>query len=226
MTGLTEETFSFLGDLQANNTKDWFENNRDRYTNAWLVPAQDLVAELAPALTTGTPRLEAIPKLNKSIRRIHRDTRFSKDKTPYSPRLHLIFWAGEHPNRAPGMHIVVHPDGLGYGAGHWAMTPAQLTRFRKALTQPTPLAELQTALQTAQAVGSHLDAETLKRLPQGAPKDTPVPTLFKRKGLVIRTPHLGCSPAECIGPDGVARIRTLIAAHLPVIAWLTKHVMD
>ncbi len=152
--GFSDETFAFLRDLQANNTKEWFDANRDRYEAIWKGEAQDLIAALSGPMSRLDPPLKAVPRLNGSLRRINRDVRFSKDKSPYSPRLHLIFWTGEHPNKSPGMHLVLHPDGIGYGAGAWGYEPAALKRLRKRISDPKDRAVLLKAIAAAQAVGS------------------------------------------------------------------------
>ena len=127
----TSKTFQYLKDLEANNEKDWFEANRDRYEGDWKDAALDFIADISGRMAALDPPLQAAPKLNGSLRRINRDVRFSKDKSPYAPRLHIVFWTGGHPNRSPGMHFVLSPDGVGYGAGQWGIEPAALSVFRK-----------------------------------------------------------------------------------------------
>lgn len=105
----TDATFRFLGDLARNNAKDWFEANRDRYEAHWKAPAIAFIREIAPRMAALDPPLKAEAKINGSLRRINRDVRFSKDKSPYSPSLHMVFWSGDHPNRSPGMHVVLTP---------------------------------------------------------------------------------------------------------------------
>lgn len=124
--GLPRESLTFLQGLAAHNERDWFEAHRADYENHWLQASLDLIAALAPYCEAMEPRLLAVPKLNQSLRRIHRDTRFSKDKTPYQPWLHVILSTGPAFNKAPGMHLVLTPEGLGYGAGQYGMDPAAL----------------------------------------------------------------------------------------------------
>ncbi|NND18401.1 MAG: DUF2461 family protein, partial [Silicimonas sp.] len=92
----TRETFDFLRDLSRNNSKDWFDANRDRYEAHWKAAALDFIADISADMAALSPPLAAQPKLNGSLRRINRDVRFSKDKSPYTARLHMIFWAGGH----------------------------------------------------------------------------------------------------------------------------------
>ncbi|MCP4184933.1 MAG: DUF2461 domain-containing protein, partial [Hyphomicrobiales bacterium] len=83
------------------------------FQNIVVEPALQFIAAMQPIVSEFDPPLKAEARLNGSLRRIHRDVRFSKDKTPYNPRLHIIFWAGCHPNRSPACHIVLSAKHLG-----------------------------------------------------------------------------------------------------------------
>ncbi|MFM7443435.1 MAG: TIGR02453 family protein, partial [Tabrizicola sp.] len=155
--GLPRETFAFLQGLAAQNDRDWFEAHRPDYDTYWLKAGLDLIEALGPHCATMEPRLLAVPKLNQSLRRIHRDTRFSRDKTPYQPWLHLILSTGPAFNKVPGMHIVLTPEGLGYGAGHYALDPAALDRMRQRMCDEDERAQLMAALSAAGDVQSTLD---------------------------------------------------------------------
>ena len=133
----TDETFRFLAELEDNNSKEWFDANRPRYDQHWKTAALDFIADLGPDMQRMDPPLKAVPKVNGSLRRINRDVRFSKDKSPYNAQLHMIFWAGDHPNRSAAMHVVLTPTGVGYGAGWFGLDPAALTRLRSRIVDPT-----------------------------------------------------------------------------------------
>src|SRR3970282_2502527 len=88
------EAIKFLSKLKRNNNKDWFESHRDEFNNSVLEPAQEFVVVLGELLRTFVPGIIAIPKTDKSIFRLHRDVRFSKDKAPYKTNLVILFWEG------------------------------------------------------------------------------------------------------------------------------------
>ncbi|MEE8298440.1 MAG: TIGR02453 family protein, partial [Thermodesulfobacteriota bacterium] len=92
--GFTKATFKFFKDLEKSNTKKWFEENRKIYEKNVLEPAQEFVMEMGERLKSISPKIVAIPKTDKSIFRIYRDMRFSKDKTPYKTHLGIFFWEG------------------------------------------------------------------------------------------------------------------------------------
>lgn len=220
-TGFSDETFAFLRDLQANNTKEWFDANRDRYEAIWKGEAQDLIAALSGPMSQLDPPLKAVPRLNGSLRRINRDVRFSKDKSPYSPRLHLVFWTGEHPNKSPGMHLVLHPDGIGYGAGAWGYEGAALKKIRDRIMDKSERAKLLKAVETATAAGSGFEEPSLKNLPKGYEHAKGDWThLLQRKGFVMRTMKRVKRPDWITTPDAAPKIIELTEAHMPFIRWL------
>lgn len=214
-------TCAYLADLAANNSRDWFEANRTRYETAWLAPAKDLVFRLSDAMAALDPPHKATPKINGSIRRLNRDVRFSKDKSPYDPRLHLIFWTGAHPNRSPGLHLVLRADGLGLGVGHWGMSAVELDRFRTAILDPLAGAELGDLLSATEAAGFSLMDPALKRVPAGFDADHPRAELLKHKGLVVWTGE-AARPADLIGDD--AALMHSLAPLVPINGWLQSYV--
>jgi uncharacterized protein (TIGR02453 family) len=219
-SGLPKDTFSFLRDLRDNNSRDWFEAHRAEYEAHWLKAGLDLIAALAPHCAAMTPRLLAVPKLNQSLRRLHRDTRFSKDKTPYQPWLHLILSTGPAFNKVPGMHIVLKPDGFGFGAGHYGLEPGALDRMRQRMCDPRDRGRLLTALGAAKTVGGDLDPPDLARVPKGYSAAPDWDHLLRRKGLIVRTQSDLPVPDWLMSPDAGPRLAEIIRAHLPVLSWL------
>jgi uncharacterized protein (TIGR02453 family) len=218
--GLPHGTFDFLQELRENNNRNWFETNRAAYEASWLAAGLDLITALAPLCEELTPRLLAVPKLNQSLRRIHRDTRFSKDKTPYQPWLHLILSTGTAFNKVPGMHIVFTPEGLGYGAGHYGLESEALDRMRLRICDPADRARLLDALNAAATVQSTLDPPDLARVPKGFASDPAWDHLLRRKGLIARTQFDLPPPDWLFTPKAPMQLAPIIRAHLPLLAWL------
>ena len=215
----TADTFDFLNDLASNNSKDWFERHRDRYDTHWKTPAFNVIEELADFMASKSPKLKAEARINGSLRRINRDVRFSKDKSPYSASLHLVFWHGAHPNRSPGMHFVLRPEGVGFGAGQWAIEPERLAQLRTSIT--TSPDSLQSALAKAAAVGCELDRPDLARLPKGFHAEGEEARLLRYKGFVARTHDSPASQKEIIGRDGLLWMKSRTEACLPLLRWLS-----
>ena len=219
--GLRRETFDYLRALAAHNDRDWFEANRAAYQRDWLEAGLDLVAALGPLCDGMEPRLLAIPKLNQSLRRINRDTRFSKDKTPYQPWLHLILSTGPAFNKVPGMHIVLRPEGLGYGAGHYGLQPEALDRMRARILDPVQRNRLLSALDPAKAVASEIDPPDLARVPKGYEAAADWDHLLRRKGMIVRTQANQTAPDWLFTPEAPEHLARITRAHLPLLDWLT-----
>lgn len=220
--GFPGELDSFLSDLDANNSKDWFEANRDRYDDHFLQPAKAFVEAMAGELDDLMPGLTAEPKINGSIRRLNRDTRFSKDKRPYHDHMHLIFWKGAKANSSPGYHLVLRPGGGGIGAGQWALTDNELAAYRGAVMTVDGASSLREAIAQAEAMpGQSLDEPALKRLPKGF-EDAPDPDLLRYKGIVVR----GDIPERAVlyGPDCIDCVLDHFRAMTPLMRWLDERV--
>ncbi len=215
----TKDTFRFLADLEANNSKDWFDAHRDDYEAHWKAPALDLIADLSGPMSRLDPPLKAEPRPNGSLRRINRDVRFSKDKSPYNARLHMIFWAGGHPNRSPAVHIVLHPEGVGYGAGQFGLEPKALAALRRRIAGPEGDG-LIAALDQAASIGCRMGEPDLVRLPKGFEAEGRQADLLRHKSIVART-YDEDAPASVITGTG-ARTWVLETTDtlLPIVRWL------
>ena len=84
----------FFAQLEKNNNRDWFESHREDYEELYVEPAKAFVSAIAPGLWNISSAVRAEPRINGSIMRINRDTRFSKDKKPYKNGLHFLFREG------------------------------------------------------------------------------------------------------------------------------------
>ena len=119
-SGFSPETARFFRDLERHNDKAWFEANRHRYEAHVLEPFKELVEAMAPAMQALDPELETRPAVGKTIARIYRDTRFSKDKSPYRANLWLAFKRPYRPWQGfPGFFMEVHAHRWWYGMGFY-----------------------------------------------------------------------------------------------------------
>jgi uncharacterized protein (TIGR02453 family) len=88
---LTPETFRFFSELEQNNRKDWMDASRDRYQQHVVGPLRDLLEALTPAALALDGGFVVTGRTGVNFSRINRDIRFAKDKTPYNPRMYLLF---------------------------------------------------------------------------------------------------------------------------------------
>ena len=130
--GFSPEALQFLQDLQVNNNdKVWFETRRTEYDFLILNPMRKLVMDLSPTMLNIDPEIEIRPDINKTISKIYRDTRFSKDKTLFRSNMWINF---KHPTQGwhdmPTWWIEIKPDGYTYGMGFYQASATTMQAFR------------------------------------------------------------------------------------------------
>ena len=103
----TPALFKFLRELNKNNTREWFQANKDRYETDVRNPMLGFIADFAPYLEGLSPQFVAEPRRSGgSMFRIHRDTRFSKDKSPYKTHAAAQFGHARGKDvHAPGFYL-------------------------------------------------------------------------------------------------------------------------
>ena len=144
--------------------------------------------------------------------------RFSRDKRPYGPQLHLVLSNGAAFGKVPGVHPVIGPAGTGFGAGWQGLQPEPLDRYRRRVMAERAGFEV-TAAQAA-GVAAVLDAPDRLRLPKGfAAGDGD--HLIRRKSVIVRGGVLPY-PDRVFGPEAVAGWRTIVAALAPFAQWLAR----
>lgn len=217
------ETCMFLADLRANNSKAWFDANRDRYQAAYVAPAQALVEAIAPALDDLRPGIAAEPRVNGSIFRINRDLRFSKDKTPYKDHLDFWFWEGERRTAVSGLFLRVAPDHVIVGAGAQGFASHQLAAYRKAVADPIRGEDLLATIADVEGSGHAIGGEVLTRIPRGYRAAGERARLLRHKALhaTAELPPDTATNSKLI-PTLVQHWRALVPLH----CWLVANVDD
>jgi uncharacterized protein (TIGR02453 family) len=184
--GFPRDGLEFLAGLAEDNTRAYFDARRDVYESALLQPAKAFVTALGDELHARVaPGLRAEPRVNGSILRINRDTRFSADKRPYKEHLDFWFWEGEGPSRErPGLFMRLRPTTVGLGAGMHHFEPTALAAYRAAVADERSGRALEEALAAATGLrGTSLGGETYKRVPRGFAADHPRAALLRHGGL-------------------------------------------
>ena len=197
MTLLSAETVRFLCRLQANNDRQWFEANRTDYEAHLERPGQAFASALAYELeeATGEPHAYRMFK-------IHRDVRFSKDKTPYNAHLHFSFSPdGGCKNGGPAWMFGLDSDRLTLGAGIFAFEKAKLDAWR-AHVDGDGGQEAGWLLDRLEADGVRISEAELKRVPAPYSPAHPRAALLRRKGLTAWIDYTETGAA--LGADGPA----------------------
>lgn len=178
---LHPELFGFLTELKQNNTREWFAQNKKRYESEVREPLLEFIEAFAPHLEQITPYFMAIAKKSGgALFRIHRDVRFSKDKSPYKTNAGLHF---RHENgkdaHAPGFYLHLDPEDCFCGAGIWRPDSSSLRSIREAIVEsPEEWGKV------SQSPKFDLGGDSLKRPPRGFDPSHPLVEDLKRKDHV------------------------------------------
>ena len=214
--GFPAAGIGFLGDLRANNNKEWFSEHKAIFQQKLEAPAKAFAEQLALALAMATG-----VDLQAKLFRIYRDVRFSKDKTPYKTHVHMLFRASDAKAGAqPAYFFGLEFSEIIIGAGCFEFGKEVLPLYQNAVYQPSRGAELQTLIEALQAEGMHLRGEQYKRIPSGFAADYQYSDLLRRKGLSVwrRQAH----PPELSSAALVDFCLQRYQPMLPLYNWLSK----
>ena len=184
--GFSHETMQFFFELAMNNEKEWFDANRERYDKFVLEPSRMFVTSMGERIRTLSEGFYAIPKVNKSLFRINRDTRFSKNKTPYKTHLGITIWEGSLENRmeCPGFYFHIEPESIFVGGGVYRFSKQFLESWRQKVSNPKQTARLNKLIENFQISEQYsLGGERYKRPPRGFEITPENEQLLKYKGL-------------------------------------------
>jgi uncharacterized protein (TIGR02453 family) len=174
----------FLSKLSKNNNREWFESHREDYKLMFLEPAQEFVVEMGKKLQTVRPGIIAIPKIDKSIFRLHRDVRFSKDKLPYKTNLGILFWEGDDKKiESSGFYFHIEPKYFFIGGGTYTFSDNMIKAYREALGDKTAGGQISSAVKKMKKLGYQIGGQHFKRLPKGFDENSPNKELLLHNGL-------------------------------------------
>src|SRR5579872_7364057 len=170
--GFSQRTFDFLHDLKKNNNKEWFEAHRATYEGDLREPSKRFVGAMAQTLATA--KLPLVADQKKSLFRINRDIRFSKDKSPYKTHIGIVFpYAGTKDDEWSGMYLGFEPEGKGgakvyIGGGCYMPSSPFLKRLRQKIsTKYKELEKLAAGKNFKKEYPKGITGESLKRMPKG-----------------------------------------------------------
>ncbi len=206
------DTVAFLRELKANNNREWFTANKSRYELMVKQPAADFCDHVTLALE----RLTGMPHGSKLFR-VHRDVRFSKDKTPYKAYLHMLFQPLDTAS-APKWFFGLEPDKLVLGAGIFAFEKTALLTYRQRVAGTAGKA-LVKQIDKMRKAGMRIREPELKRIPSGFDAELPQAELLRHKGLTAWADLPG-GPAAATKPDIVAASLAGFKQLQPLFVWL------
>lgn len=135
-------TLDFLFINKMHNDKVWFNEHRDEYENFVLNPMRSLVADLSQTMLKIDPEIICEPKVNKSISRIFRDTRYSKDKTVFRDVMWCHFLRDKKIyDGVPSFFYEFSPRRIRFGCGYYCMSSEAIDNVRQMILAGNPLFE-------------------------------------------------------------------------------------
>lgn len=190
-----------------------------------MVPVVLSVEAAGAALSALSPAVRAEPRVNGSIFRINRDTRFSKEKTPYKDHLDFWFWDGtERKQAVTGWFLRVSADSVDVGVGAHAFTPDQLARYRAMLVDPRRGKVLRAVVTDMEKAGFPVEGEHYKRVPTGfaVPADPLAERLLRHNALWVGQNF--AQPKAFTSARFVSWCMTRWKQQTPLHEWLRDHV--
>jgi uncharacterized protein (TIGR02453 family) len=223
--GFSRDAIQFMADLATHNDRGWFQPRKADYERLLKEPMEALCVALADRFAARAIPLQADPK--RSPFRIYRDTRFSKDKSPYKTHIAATFpWieadeVGEHVDdgaHGNGGYFNFQPGEMYAGGGMWMPEKSRLDAFRRAIVEePERVREgLEDPGFVAWFGGAH-SHETLKRVPPGFPSDHPMAERLRWKDIVFGR---RLSDDEVLSADLPDRLAEGYTAAIPVFRFL------
>lgn len=219
---LPPELLTYLAKLKRNNNRDWFQNHKSEYETSVRDPLLQFIRDVAPKLEAISPHFVADDRTNGgSLFRIYRDTRFSKDKTPYKTWAAVQFRHEKAKDvHAPGFYLHIQPGSIYVGCGIWHPDGKTLKAVRDAIVEKP--AEWKRA-KSGKALQKHFEqgGDSLKRPPRGYDPGHPMIEDLMRKDFVIASQM---SEGDFLAKNFVSTYATRLRAAAPFMAFLTKAV--
>lgn len=214
-TGFPPEALGFLRAVAFYQDRAWFAANRALYESALRAPFVALVTDLAAELARRGLPLTGDPA--KALFRLHRDVRFSKDKSPFKTATGCVL-TRDGTKASPGLlYVHLDPAGCFLAAGFWKPAPPQLEAMRRhALAAPRAWVAMRERLAEA---GLALDpSHAMKRLPRGFEDaaGSPAAEALRYRNLILRRP---LAESDMASPELVARAADFAAEAMPLLDW-------
>jgi uncharacterized protein (TIGR02453 family) len=194
--GFPAAAIEFFRGLSRNNKREWFQPRKQMFEEQVKQPMRALVESVNAALMGFAP--EFATESEKAIYRIYRDTRFSKDKTPYKTHIAASFRRFGPGHTDAGYYVGISHKEVAIGGGIYMPEPAALLAIRNHIADHhNELRRILRVRQVRDLLGD-LQGEQLSRVPKGFASDHPAADLlrFKRLFLYVELPpELATTPA-------------------------------
>jgi uncharacterized protein (TIGR02453 family) len=220
--GFPKECVKFFENLQKNNNREWFTAHKGDFDRYVIDPARDFVFEMGNALQKIARNIIADPRIDKSIFRLYRDTRFSKDKTPYKTHLGIFMWEGDGPKmECPGFYFHLEPPDVMLGVGIHCFSKTLLQRYRDAVVGAKSGPALARAVKAVQKKGDYeIGVQHYKKTPRGYDPEHKNAQFLLFNGLVTWT--VNKIPMQLYSDKLIDYCLTRFKDMAPIHKWLVE----
>jgi len=220
--GFSPKAISFFRQLEKNNERDWFAKHKEVFDNYVRAPMVELVGLMGEEFRRFA--VDYVPeKPERAIYRIYRDTRFSKDKTPYKTHIAAQFQHRRLPkNRGAGFYFEITNDHVGIASGMYLPDPEQLLAVRGVLANHGEEFTRLCADKALVKLYGELQGESLARVPKAFDAASPAADLLRRKQWYFYREL----PAACaLGPKLYEEVMRRFRQSLPIVDFLNTAVI-
>lgn len=217
--GFPREGIDFLKRLKRNNNRLWFEKHKEEYESSVKLPMQSLIASLHPHFQRFAPEFDINPK--RSLFRIYRDVRFSKDKTPYKTHAaaHFVLRGKPKGVEGSGYYLHIEPGEVYIGGGIYMPDNDQLKKIRSAIAGHSDQFLTIVRLPKFKKIFGKLEGEKLQRVPKGYEPDHPMAEWLKHKQFFV---WIEWPESKCLKEKFVAEIAEVYKGATPLVRFLNE----
>ena len=218
--GFSPKALTFFRQLRKNNTREWFTPRKAFFEEHVRAPMLELVALINDDLRTfAVDHVHA--DCRKAVYRLYRDTRFSKDKTPYKDHIGALFpRAGLPKHGGANFYFGVSDKGVEIAAGVYMPEPPELNAIRKAIAEDaTTRGTFRKLLddKTLKKTMGELQGDKLSRCPKAYPPDHPAADMLRLKQLYF---YVTLPPERALDKSIRREIVTRFKRMAPAVQWL------
>jgi uncharacterized protein (TIGR02453 family) len=215
--GFPPETLQFFRALARQNNREWFLPRKALFEEKVRQPMRELVEALNAAMAGFAPEYATDPA--KAIYRIYRDTRFSKDKTPYKDHIAASFFrSGTGPHRYGGYYVHVSHKEVAVGGGVYMPEPEVLLAIREHVAANHQKFRKILAAPAVRRLLGELHGERLTRVPKGFPATHPAADLLRFKSFIL---YVNLEPELATTPQFFTEVLARFRAMKPLLDFLT-----
>ena len=183
--GFSKECVTFFKKLKKNNSKVWFDENRENYDKFVIEPARNFVTDMGVRLETIAPAIIADPRVNRSLFKIYRDVRFSADKSTFKTHMGIWMWEGSMKRMEnSGFYFHLDPPNIMAGVGLYMFPKTHLEAYRKSVVHKTLGPKLVKTIKAVEKKGYSVGNKHYKMVPRGFDKEHKLADYLLYNGMV------------------------------------------